>query len=501
MLIKNTFIVSLCTFISRILGFARDAIIAHVFGASVYNDIFLSAWRLPNLFRSFFGEGALHASLIPTFEKIKTKNGEEEALLFASHIKALLLLILVLLCIVLLVFTGPIMGLLIPGISDPAMNKIAITTSRITSVYILLISVVTFYGGILNVYNRFFVFATAPIFLNISIIVISAIFKFKPTIYQLSASCTFGGMVELAWMLYFARRYKLFFTPKLKFTKHVKEFATRLVPGILGSSINLINLWINTAIASFIPGVISCLYFAERLQQLPLALISTAVGTVLLPKLSKFVHRQDYDNMFKLQNNVMLFITVVAIPCTIYFMVFSIEIIDLLFGHGKFDETAINITSSILKILSFGYLIFMMHKMLVVNFHSHGDTKYPAKVAMISLVINVTTSISLIPYLEHLALPIGSVLAAFISVIILVRTSRNRNMLSICTTHLKKTIFSLCIGVLSYLATGFMYKYVLTGLDAFYVLTLGGIVTLAIYVPLLFLFRIISLGTIREMNL
>lgn len=413
---KNVITVGGLTFISRIFGYVRDIFFAAILGAGALNDAFIIAFRLPNLFRTIFGEGAFNASFVPLFSHIHQKYGKAAAMKFAQSVQTLLILTLIALCALMIFFMPEFMALTAPGYSeDKEVFDLIVLLGRITFPYIIFVSLMAFYGGILNSFSKFYAFASAPILLNIVFIIFVPLVTFFPSAaHAMSYAALIGGIVELLWMMYFASKMKfLVKLAKPEITDEVKKLIYRMGPGLLGSGVAQINIWISTIIASFIIGGNSFLYYADRIYQLPLAIIGTAMGTVLLPILSKNFSSGNIKEAIATQNKAIDFCMLLTIPATIGIAFLSYDLIHALFEHGNFSADATIKTASALFIFSFGLPAYVLIKVFSSNFFALGDTKTPVKIAFISLLINVAISLAFLPYYQHVAVAFGSVVAAW----------------------------------------------------------------------------------------
>ena len=291
-LLSSTSVFGFYTLLSRVLGYLRDILIAIFLGTSVYADAFFVAFRLPNTFRRLFAEGTFNAAFIPSYAEEKLK-GENEGKKFADDVFNLLLYVLILLIIIVEIFTPFVVYLIAPGFyEDSEKFNLAIEFTRITFPFLLFVSLSSMLSGILNTNNKFAAAAAAPIVLNV-ILILSLLFAFyfKLNIAKsLSIGVTFAGILQLLLLIIFTRK---FYFPSLslffKFGKSLKNFFKKLLPSIFSSGITQINILIGTIIASFQSGAVSYLYYADRIYQINLAIAGIAVGTVVLPNLSKSI--------------------------------------------------------------------------------------------------------------------------------------------------------------------------------------------------------------------
>lgn len=422
-LIKSTFIVSLCTLISRIFGYVRDIVIAIKLGTGVLNDAFIAAFRLANMFRNIFAEGALNLVFVPEFSKESKKHGQQKALVFASKVHTLLIIALVLFCLLIIILMPQVIWHSTPGFRDNMeVYNLAVLFGRITFPYLFCISLASFYGGILNSFDKFFPFAIAPVILNIVIIILLlSLDMFETSAHSLSIATIVGGALELLWMIFFLFKHgcKLKFF-KIEVNKKIIRILKNIIPIIISSGITHINTWISMIILSFFPGGLSYLYYADRIVQLPLALIGTAIGTVLLPMLAKknkFIKNKNDTN--HLENNAINLVMMFTIPATTALFFLSKSLIYTLFERGKFTDISTIHTSETLKILILGLPAFILAKLFQTKFYAKFNTKIPVIIAIICMVINIIICVILMNPLKYLGVAIANVISGWINIIIL----------------------------------------------------------------------------------
>lgn len=462
MFLRSALVVSLTTLVSRFFGYIRDVILAAQLGAGIYNDIFIIIFRIPNFFRTIFGEGAFSASFIPLYSGVLESEGNESARKFASLIQGFLLISLIVFCSVVFIFMPELISFTAPGLSGKGNINLAISLSRVTIVYLTLISFVAFYGGILNSRGKYFAFAAAPIILNIVLIIFALLGQAQIEKLQwLSYGIVVAGIAELAWMFFFLYRERcLVKFSALKITPEVKVMAKRILPGLVGSGVAQINVLVDTVIASFIPSALSYLYYADRVNQLPLALIGTTMGIVMLPMLSKAFKKGDIENGIKLHNQAMDFLLFISIPAAVALSVLAFEIVEVLFEREAFGRFATIETAKALIAFSLGLPAYSLVKIFVANFHASGDTKTPVKVAFICVISNALFSILLLRYLSHVGIALGSSISAWvnISLLWLLLSKKERFKLSgFIGNKIVKYVFSAVVmGLGLYIIKGFL---------------------------------------------
>jgi len=312
------------TMVSRITGFARDVVMAGIMGVGPVADAFVIALRLPNHFRTIFGEGAFNAAFIPTYAQTREKNGTEAGHLFASRIWTLLLAIQIVMLVLALAFMPWLVSALAPGVvGDDQRFDLTVTLTRITFPYLLFVTLVTMLSALLNAHDRFAAAAAAPILLNASLIAALALAFLFPTAGHAAAwGVALAGVLELLLVWGAARRAGL--APRLAIPrpdKAVKHFFKTFGPAVIGSAGVQIAMFADTIIASLMPvGAVSALYYADRLYQLPVGVIGIAAGTVLLPEMSRRIAEGDIVGAHRSQNQAAAIILALALPCTVAFV-------------------------------------------------------------------------------------------------------------------------------------------------------------------------------------
>ena len=420
-LLSSASIFSFFTLISRILGYARDILIAIFLGASIFADAFFVAFRLPNTFRRLFAEGTFNAAFIPSYTSAKiesTKKGK----IFADDVLSLLLFILIFLVTLAEIFTPYLVYLIAPGfVTDNNKFNLAIELTRITFPFLLFVSLSSFFSGILNSNNKFAAAAAAPIFLNvilISSILISYYGNFNIA-KQLSYGVTTAGIIQLLFLIYVSSKFyrpSLYF--KFKISKKVNFFFKKLIPSILSSGVTQINILVGTIIASFQTGAVSYLYYAERVYQINLAIAGIAVGTVSLPVLSKAFKTKNFSKVSLIQNKSVELSLLFSVPASAGLILASHEIINGLFGYGSFTLEDVKMTSNALILFGFGIIAFSLIKILSNFFFARDNTKIPFYISSFVVFLNVIISLSFFYKIGFLIIPIATSISTWVGVFI-----------------------------------------------------------------------------------
>ena len=388
------------TLLSRVTGFARDIVMAAVLGAGPVADAFLVAFRLPNHFRAIFAEGAFAAAFVPAYARIRTQDGVDAAKLFGDRIFTLLLASQILLLLLALLFTPAVIWLLAPGFRDePLRFGLATELTRITFPYLLLMTLMTLYSGILNSLGKFATAAAAPILLNLTMIVTLATAVFFPTAGHAAAwGVLIAGVLEVLLVGGATLRADVMTTLRRPWPDvEVKRFFKALGPATVGSAGVQLALFADTIIASFLAaGALSALYYADRLYQLPGGVIGIAVGTVLLPEMARRIAAGDADGARAAQQRAIEFTLLLAIPCVAAFLIVPDLIMRALFMRGKFTAGDANAAAMTLAAYTIGLIPFVLMRSAVSPFLARGDTATPVKAALAAVAVNVALKIVLL---------------------------------------------------------------------------------------------------------
>jgi putative peptidoglycan lipid II flippase len=428
------------TLVSRVLALVRDTLQASYVGAGFASDAFFVSFRLPNMFRALFAEGAFSAAFIPMFNRKVAESGElSVGLRFAERTLAVLLPALLLFTIVMLAAAWPITWGLSGGFRDPTPEQFAfaVMLSRITIPYLMLISLASLLGGILNSLDRFWVNAAAPILLNLAMI--AALWFFHghdayQTARAQAISVTVGGVLQLAWLVLACRQAGISLkVGRPRLDDDVRALMKLILPAALGAGAVQINLAISTALAGGLldPGSISYIYYADRLNQLPLGLIGIGLGTILLPTVSRLLSSGREAEAMATQNRGIELALFLTLPATAAFMFAAEPIIRGLFQHGAFTAVDSVRCGWALSAFSIGLPSYVLVKVLTPGFYARADTKTPVRLAIYSVGVNLVGNIILIPLLGrigmgHVGPPLATALASSINVIMLYSTLRRR---------------------------------------------------------------------------
>jgi putative peptidoglycan lipid II flippase len=388
------------TMVSRVLGFAREMLMSRIMGASAAADAFFVAWRLPNTFRRLFGEGAFSAGFVPLFsQRFHGEGGAEEAKRFSEEVLAFFLPTLILFTL----FFEIIMPLFVAAISGYSGDKLELATflTRITFPYLILISLVSLFAGILNSLTRFTAAAFAPALLNlVMLIALVLVPEGGPvTATALAIGVTIGGVVQLAFLILACRRAGI--SLKLnrpRVTPGVRQFVRVVVPATLGAGVYQISAFIDTFFLARIgTGALSYFNYADRLNQLPLGVIGAALGTAILPQVSRYVGAGEPGKAARVQGEAADLAMLLCLPAALALSVAAGPLIGALFQGGEFSQEDARITANVLSIIVLGLPAYVLVKVLTPGFYSRQDTATPVKTAAFVLVVNVVLNFILIP--------------------------------------------------------------------------------------------------------
>lgn len=407
------------TLLSRVTGFVRDIVLAAILGAGPAADAFFVALRLPNHFRAIFAEGAFNAAFVPAYARIREQGGPERAGLFADRVFTLLLASQIVLLAVALLFTPAVIDVLAPGFArDPERYALAVSLTRITFPYLLLVTLVTLYGGILNALQRFAAAAAAPILLNFSLVVALALAAFFPTAGHAAAwGVLVAGILEFLLVAGDAARagaWAALRWPQLD--ADVRKFFRALGPATVGSMGVQLALFADTIIASFLPaGALSALYYADRIDQLPIGVIGIAAGTVILPEMSRRIAAGDDTGAASAQNRAIEFTLLLSIPCLAAFFVIPELIMRALFMRGAFTAADAVAAGQTLAAYACGLLPFVLIRSTVATFFARGDTATPVKAALAAAAVNIAFKFLLMGPLAQVGLALATSIGAWIN--------------------------------------------------------------------------------------
>ncbi|WP_305986557.1 murein biosynthesis integral membrane protein MurJ [Roseibium sp. MMSF_3544] len=500
-LVRNFTTVGGATMLSRVLGFVRDVLLAAAVGTGPVGDAFAVAFRLPNLFRRLFAEGAFNSAFIPLFGRALEEGGEADARRFAGEIGSALLFCLLILTAVAQIFMPLIVWGLAPGFSaDPDKFDLTVVMARIAFPYLVFMSLLAFVGGILNTYQRFAAAAFAPVMLNVvmSIVLGGILAAGVEDNFQLgvllSIGVTLGGILQLLVVVIDLKRlgFKIpVFRPR--YTQSAKRLLVLGIPGIIAGGVTQFNIAVGTIIASLQDGANAMLYFADRLYQLPLGVIGIAIGVVLLPSLTRQLRSGQLSAYQHSLNRALEISLVLTLPAAVALAVVPHEIVSVLFERVRFDAAAVDGTAAALMAFALGLPAFVLNKVFSPGYFAREDTKTPMKFAAVGMVVNVALSIALFPVLKHVGIALATTIAGWVNTALLVIVLWKRGHFTPDFSLLRQMslvlLASLLMGVSIHFVALFLAPYLadtwlIVRVASLALIVLTGIVTFAVFTQL-----------------
>ncbi len=427
------------TAVSRVFGFVRDVLLAAVMGTGWVADAFFVSFRFPNLFRALFAEGAFNSAFVPLFSKRLRADGEESAKAFAEQALAILLVGVTVTVIAAEVFMPFLVRLIAPGFSaEPEKFRLAVLLTRITFPYLVCMSLVALTAGILNALGRFSAPAATPIVLNVILIVVTlgaawGGFFAQPQSGIIQAwGVALAGFAQLLYVAWAARGLGMdlgFRWPRL--TPDIRRLLVIAVPGLITGGINQVNTFIGTLIASLQPSAVSFLYYADRINQLPLGMVGIAIGVVLLPMLTRNLADNDEAAAMTSQSRSLEFALLLTLPAAVSFVVIPTPIIQVLFQRGSFSAEDAHQVAAALAAFALGLPAFVLTKVFLPGFFAREDTATPMWFAFISVVVNIGGSLILFNKIGHVGIAIATSLSGWTNAILLAATLTRRGHLTL----------------------------------------------------------------------
>lgn len=506
------------TAVSRVVGFIRDILIARFLGASMMADCFFVALRFPNLFRSLFAEGTLNVAFVPLLAGQLTK-GTGHARAFSRAVFSFLFYVLLIFTILVEIFMPDLMFLLAPGF-DKIAGKMELTTilSRITFPFLIFVSLVSLFAGMLNAVGKFWAAAFTPTILNITMI--ASLFVIRPFLsgpyapaYALSLGVLLAGIIEFGFLFWFLKKEKLLIgllSPAralLHLSQEVKTLLRKMAPGVLGSGVYQINLFFDTFFVSFVgAGAISWLNYAHHLFQLPIGIIGTAIGTVLLPVLSRHIKAQEYQQANTQLNRALEVSIAMSSASMVGLMLLAEPIVRILFERGIFTSQDSVRTAHALMVFAIGLPAYMLTKTLSPFFYAKGDTKTPVKIAVLGVVLNAFLAVTFMQFWGYLGIALATGITVWVNAIqYILRLKESVSLDETARFKLPRILLAVClmggsVQILKYLFN-YIYPSWQTTTDIFSVCLLFLLIvsSMIIYAVLLLTTKGILLSDIKRM--
>ena len=462
-LLKALATVSSMTLISRILGFVRDLVIARVFGAGLATDAFFVAFKLPNLLRRLFAEGAFSQAFVPILAEYKSRRGEQETRLLVDRVAATLAAALFFVTLIGVLAAPAIIYVTAPGFTaTPGKFELTVGLLRVTFPYIFFISLTALAGGILNTHSRFSIPAVTPALLNLSFIgfALWGAPYFDPPVRALAWAVLAGGVAQLAFQVPFLARLGLL--PRFRFDfkdEGVRRILRQMGPAVFGVSIGQVSLVINVIFASFlVTGSVSWLYYADRLMEFPIGLLGVALGTILLPSLSRHYADRSAQAYSELLDWGMRLTLLLAVPAAVALAVLAVPLVSTLFHYGAFGAEDVFATRRAVIAYSVGLVGLVSVKVLAPGFYARQDIRTPVRMALITLGVTQVMNFAFIWPLQHAGLALAIGLGACINALLLLRGLLQRSIYSPqpgwTVFVLKLALAVYVMGVMVWLAAG-----------------------------------------------
>lgn len=419
------------TLISRVVGMVREILMARYLGAGFAADAFLVAFRLPNLFRSLFAEGAFSAAFVPLVSQQLGHDGEREGRIRAVRLTeqalAVLFPVLLLFTLVIMAAATPVVWAMTGGFEDRSVEKLELTVllARLAFPYLMLISLASLLGGLLNALGRFWVYASAPVILNLTFIIGFLCFRGADpvaTATTQAAAIAVAGILQFLWLAWDCWRIGVL--PRLTFphmTPEVRTLLRRIGPAAIGAGAMQINLLVSTMIAarSLPQGSVSYLYYADRLNQLALGMIGVGMGVALLPTMGRLLGAGNREAAIHQQNRGIEFVLLFGLPASIALIVSADPIVAALFQQGEFTAADRIASAAALRAFSTGLVAYMLVKVLTPGFHARGDTRTPMTIALLAIGINLIGNLLLSRVLAHVGIAVATSVSAWVNVAVL----------------------------------------------------------------------------------
>ena len=425
--------VSGMTLLSRILGFVRDFVIARAFGAGLATDAFFVAFKLPNLLRRMFAEGAFSQAFVPILGEYKNKRSTEDTRTLVDHVASLLSIALFAITAIGIAAAPLLVWVSAPGFSaDAGKFELTVTLTRITFPYIFFMSLVALAGGLLNSWSRFALPAFTPVLLNISFIAM-ALFAapyFDPPVLALAWAVFIGGLLQMAIQIPALKKIAMLPRPTLNWRAAwadpgVRRIATLMGPALIGVSVSQVSLLINTIFASFLAtGSVSWLYYADRLMEFPSGMLGAALGTILLPSLSRYHASENHVEYSKLLDWGLRLTLLLAAPAAVGLAILAVPLIATLFFHGAFAAEDVFRTREALVAYTVGLTGLILVKVLAPGFYARQNVKTTVRIALISLAATQLMNLAFIGWIGHAGLALSIGLAACLNAGMLYRGLR-----------------------------------------------------------------------------
>ncbi len=488
-LVKAMATVAGMTGLSRIAGFVRDIMMAAYLGVGPISDAFFVALKLPNFFRRVTAEGAFSIAFVPIYSKTIQSESRAKADLFASNMFMLMLSVLSVFTFIALLFMPYVIHMIAPGFyGDSLREPLAIELSRITFPYLLLMSLTALLGGVLNALDRFAPFAFAPVLFNISLIIALLVSGYFESVgHALSWGLLVAGAAQLLFLWGCTKRAGVKITFAMpKIDKDARRVLKLMIPAVIGAGVVHINLFADLIIASFLQkGSISYLYYADRLNQLPLGVVGIAVGTALLPMLSRAMSNDNKGEALDLFNRALEYCLLLALPAAIALLVIPLPLITVLFERGEFGSADSQICANVLRAYAIGLPSYIAIKVFSTAHWAREDTKTPVKISVIATILNIALSLILIQYIGVAGIALATGLTGWLQFYLHIRALKTHPSAYLdhkFMLNMPKIIASSCImGAAVYMLSEFLQNWIFESsaiwqIMGIFIIVFGGII-------------------------
>ncbi|MDP2505233.1 murein biosynthesis integral membrane protein MurJ [Oceanobacter sp. 3_MG-2023] len=421
-LLRSSSVVSVFTLLSRVLGLVRDIVVAQYFGTRV--DAFLVAFKIPNFFRRLFAEGAFSVAFVPVLSEYRTRRSLDEVQLLVSRVSGTLGLALLMVTTLALLSADYLPWLFAPGFATNP-EKFALTGDllRITFPYLLFIAMTAFAGGVLNSYGRFAIPAFTPVLLNLTLIAATWLMVdwFEEPLFALAWGVFFAGLLQLLFQLPFLARLQLLVRPTVKRDDEgVRRIVSLMIPALFGVSVSQINLLLDTVLASFLEeGSVSWLYYADRLNNLPLGIFAIAIGVVILPALSSKHAGEQAEGFARTLDWAVRMVLLLALPAALALALLAQPLMATIFYHGEMTTYDIEQMSVALQAYASGLLAFMLIKVLAPGYYARQDTRTPVRIGIQAMVVNMVFNLALVLPFAHVGLALATAISSYFNALML----------------------------------------------------------------------------------
>jgi putative peptidoglycan lipid II flippase len=431
-MLKGIMTVGAWTMGSRVMGLVRDLLIARFLGAGAVSDAYFVANRLPNLFRRLFGEGAFNSAFVPVFSGLLVTEGADVARGFTEEAAAALAFWLLIITVAGEIFMRPLLHLIAAGFADdPGKFELTVVLARLAFPYLLLICLAALLSGVLNALNRFVAAAAAPLLYNaFAIASMFALVPFVPTVgHALAIGVSLSGVAQLALLYWAVRRSGMrLHLPRPRMTPRMRLLLRRMGPGLVGAGITQMSLAVDTVIGTYLPEKsVSLMYYADRINQLPLGVLGTAVSTALLPLMARQISAGKADEAVGSLNRAIEYAMLLTLPAAAALSIIADPILQVLFVGGKFTHEDASLSAQSLSAYAAGLPAFVLIKVLGPGFFARGDMGTPVRIGMGILVLNLALSLALMHPLRHVGPPLATTLAMTVNVVLLAVLLRRRD--------------------------------------------------------------------------